>query len=220
MRHPVVTCPVRKLSHKFMLAEAIWILEGRNDISIGKYSQRIMEFSDDRYHFQGAYGPKVTEQLRYVVDTLLKDKHSRQAVIGIWREQPRESRDVPCTLTLQFMIRDAQIHCIANMRSSDLWLGWVYDVFNFTMITTWVGSRIREIANCDLELGNLYLNAGSQHIYVENFIKCELCLQADNTGSIYPISLMSFRTPIDLMTRLIASRDTLGLVNMVTPQYA
>lgn len=207
MRLPVITIPAREMGYKFLVAEALWILQGNSGVeTIAPFSKQISQFSDDGYVFQGAYGPKVADQLRYVVETLSADPSSRQAVISIWRENPRPSKDIPCTLSLQFLVREGRINCIANMRSSDLWLGWVYDVFNFTMITTFVALRLRD-AGQHLELGSLYLNAGSQHLYRKNYTKACEASQGVNAWSYDPLDLSYFKTPHDLIIHLYALRD-------------
>lgn len=161
--------PERKLGYRFMLAEAWWILTGQNKLtSIDKYSKHIKEFSDDGTFFMGAYGPKVVDQLPYVLDCLVSDPSTRQAVISIWRERPRPSKDIPCTLSLQFLIRDSRLNCIATMRSSDIWLGWPYDVFNFSMISKYICELLHQ-KGFPVYLGDLYFTAGSQHLYEQNF---------------------------------------------------
>jgi thymidylate synthase len=169
MRYPIVTLKERKIGFKFLAAEAWWIISGRNDVaSIAPYSRHIASFSNDGYRFDGAYGPKVVDQLRYVVDTLAGDMDSRQAVLEIWRPNPRQSKDVPCTLTLQWLIRDGCLHCIDSMRSSDAWLGWPYDVFNFSMLSAYVLLSLKKnrVACESVRLGKLYLTAGSSHLYI------------------------------------------------------
>lgn len=172
MSNPIIDIPQRKMNYKFMCGEAYWILSGSNRVSeIKKFMKAITIYSDNGLMFNGAYGPKVVEQLWYVTDSLFKDKDSRQAVMTIWRENPHPSKDIPCTLSLQFIIRDNMLHCIANMRSSDAWLGWVYDTFNFSMISAWVAIFLRNksIEFENLQLGNLHLTVGSQHLYNQNF---------------------------------------------------
>lgn len=182
MRYPVVLVPERRLSIKFLAAEAAWILGGGADVeTIASFNKRIADFSDDGVTFNGAYGPKVVGQLKYVVDTLIKDSQSRQAVMTIWRENPAPSKDIPCTVSVQFLVRDGMLHVIDSMRSSDLWLGWPYDVFNFTMIAATVLHEIARQSGVFYELGDLRLNAGSQHIYDENLVGVNRCL-ADSTG--------------------------------------
>lgn len=215
MRYPVITIPSRRLGYRFLFAEALWILSGDNRVeTIAPYAKAITNFSDDGYRFQGAYGPKVTEQLRYVVETLCLDPDSRQAVLTVWRENPRSSKDIPCTISLQFLIRDNQIHTIATMRSSDLWLGWVYDVFNFTMITAWIAVRIYETTKNRISLGKLHLNAGSQHIYDINKEDAEIALQDDGAWSYQPLDVINFNTPADLMNHLQCLRDIKNQLNL------
>lgn len=170
MRWPIVSVKRRKMGFKFLAAEAWWILSGKNDVaSLRPYSPHIASFSNDGYHFDGAYGPKIIDQLRYIIDTLERDPDSRQAVIEIWRPNPRDSRDVPCTLNIQWLIRDGKLNCIDTMRSSDAWLGWPYDTFNFSMLSTYVLLLLKERNSAkfaNLKLGALWLTAGSSHLYI------------------------------------------------------
>lgn len=166
MRYPIVLNKARKLSYRFMAAEAWWILSGKNDVeSISRYCKSIARFSDDGEVFFGAYGPKVSSQFGYVVDKLSEDPDSRQAVINIWRENPRPSKDIPCTISAQWLIRDNKIHCIDTMRSNDAWLGFPYDVFNFSMLSVMLLEELKSGKYPTLELGTLTLNAGSHHLY-------------------------------------------------------
>ena len=173
MSDPVISIRERELGYKFMAAEAHWILNGDNRVSsIAPYSKKISTFSDDGVRFFGAYGPKVMEQMSYVVRALGEDVDSRQAVMTIWRERPHQTKDVPCTIALQFMIRDGKLNCHATMRSSDAWLGWVYDTFNFSMIAWAVLLELRQWGlrdHVDLDIGKLYLTAASQHLYSSVF---------------------------------------------------
>ena len=169
MRFPIVSIRRRKLGYKFLAAEAWWILCGRNDVaSIKSYSRHIASFSDDGHYFSGAYGVRVVDQLRYVVDTLVKDIDSRQAVLTIWRQNPRDSKDIPCTISVQWLIRNARLYCIDTMRSSDAGLGFPYDCFNFSMLSAYILLLLRERSGFfkEIELGALYLTAGSSHLYV------------------------------------------------------
>ena len=174
MNTPVLTIKKRDLGYRFLAGEAYWILTGDNRVdTIKPYSRSITNFSDDGETFFGAYGPKIENQLDYVVDCLCKDLYSRQAVINIWRENPPKSKDIPCTTTVQFLMREDKLHCILTMRSSDVWLGWPYDVFNFSMLSWLVLQRLycsEEYRNDHrFSLGYLQLRAGSQHIYEPQF---------------------------------------------------
>ena len=179
MASPFVTIPKRNIGKKFRYAEAAWILSGDNRVAtIKPYSKLIEKFSDDGVRFFGAYGPKVVDQLSYVIETLHNDASTRQAVINIWREKPHKSNDIPCTCSLQFVIRNDCIHCIATMRSSDAWLGWVYDVFNFSAIANYIALQLKAQHNKGVSLGNLILNAGSQHLYEQHWVAASHCLKS------------------------------------------
>lgn len=169
---PVITVAERKLGYRFLCAEAAWIMDGQNRVeTIAPYSREISRFSDDGVIFYGAYGPKIRDQLDYVVNTLASDASSRQAVISIWRENPPQTRDVPCTVSLQFIRRDMGLHCIASMRSSDAWLGVPYDGFNFSMLTLGLLLELRAATPGwhDVGLGTTTLLLGSSHLYARNF---------------------------------------------------
>lgn len=177
MRKPIVLNTHRKLGYKFLFAEAHWILTGDDRVeTIAPFSKRISQFSDDGETFYGAYGPRILEQSFYVIQKLSKDKDTRQAVLTIWQENPPDSKDIPCTISVQFLIRDNELHCIDNMRSSDIWLGWPYDVFNFTMLSSMVLLCLQEVYP-DLKLGTLTMNLGSAHLYKENFAQAYTCIE-------------------------------------------
>jgi hypothetical protein len=241
MSRPIVSVVGRKLGFKFLAAEAWWILTGRNDVeSIAPYSSHIASFSNDGHRFDGAYGPRVVDQLRYVVDTLVADPDTRQAAIEIWRPNPRESKDVPCTLVVQWLLRDGKLHCVDTMRSSDAWLGWPYDVFNFSMLSAYVALRLREVGWKNpqggpdsskwerlrrLELGTLWLTAGSSHLYVHpkedgarnvpySFDDVERIATGANQAKPYaPLCLDEFDSPRHLIEHLSLCKDKLGVMN-------
>lgn len=172
MRYPVVLNQARKLSYKFMAAEAWWIISGKNDVaSISKYCKNIANFSDNGKDFFGAYGPKINSQIGEAMRRLLIDSDTRQAVCNIWRENPPETKDVPCTLSVQWLLRDGKLHCIDTMRSNDVWLGFPYDVFNFSMLSWVIVEHLRRHGK-KVELGSLTLNAGSHHVYERDIAKC------------------------------------------------
>lgn len=173
MANPIIYNDKRQLGYKFMAAEAAWILSSRDDVKgIEPYSKEISKFSDDGVGFFGAYGPKIGDQFDYVLSNLMKDLDSRQAVINIWREKPPLSKDIPCTLSLQFLVRHHTLHCVASMRSSDLWLGHPYDIFNFSAVSfalmLQMNNLLVDSGDTPLSLGNLHLTAGSKHIYERN----------------------------------------------------
>lgn len=214
MRFPVVASIERRLGYKFMLAEAIWILSGEQRVStIAPYNRKIPDFSDDGRIFQGAYGPMVLQQLPYVIESLCKDTGTRQAVMSIWRMNPRPSKDIPCTVAVQWLIRGDRIYCTDTMRSSDIWLGWPYDIFNFSMLTAYICLILRE-KNINVKPGQIVLNAGSQHLYQKDVEGAKKCLDKLKTlNGILPtwiygaFELDEFDSPEHLIEHLTHLRD-------------
>lgn len=155
----ILDVEARRLNYRFMVAEWLWMSFGRSDVkTIAQYNSRIAAFSDDGVFFEGAYGPHFNAQRFRVMQKLRRDPATRQAVMQVPRPQ-RDTKDEPCTLSLQFLCRGGKLHCVATMRSSDVWLGLPYDVFNFTQIQNWLAGDLM------LERGWFMLNAGSLHLY-------------------------------------------------------
>lgn len=165
MNDPFNYSMVRELDFAFAFAEAYWITSGRNDLEwLEKFAPSYGRFSDNGHILHGAYGPLIQQQLNCVVSALSCDTDTRQAVLTIWKPNPYSSKDIPCTIAMQFIIRNNTLHSIVTMRSSDMWLGWSYDIISFSA----VAELIRLHVDSELKLGNLYLNAGSQHLYQKN----------------------------------------------------
>ena len=193
MRRPVLLVPERKLSYQFMAAEAYWILTADETVAgIAPWNPRIADFSDDGKVFYGAYGPRIHEQLNYVLNKLLEDPDTRQAGLTIWRPNPPPTRDPPCTITIFFGLRGGLLNTHVFMRSNDQWLGLPYDVFNFSMLAHLVCARynttramaLRAAAEAKAALerqayrpfsfrplapGTLYLTAASSHLYEQHW---------------------------------------------------
>lgn len=160
----IITVPERNLNYSFMMAEWFWMMAGRDDVeSIAHYNKQIARFSDDGQTYFGAYGPKIIEQWDYVVRKLKEDWASRQAVLTIWRPNPPGTRDVPCTVAMQFLLRDGKLITNVTMRSSDAWLGIPYDVFNFSRTQALLAAQL------DVVPGQLSICLGSSHIYEQHF---------------------------------------------------
>jgi thymidylate synthase len=182
MRKPVLRVPKRELNYKFMAAEAFWILSGDDTVEgIAGYNSRIIEFSDDGVRFFGAYGPKIISQLPFVIKKLLDDPMSRQAGLTIWRESPPVTKDVPCTVAIFCSLREGLLNLHVFMRSSDLWLGIPYDVFNFAMLGHYICSLLNQSKLNDdfVAPGRLYLTAASSHLYQTNWDAAVQCLIGD-----------------------------------------
>lgn len=181
MTYAMLTVPGRNISYDFMFREAWWILSGQNRLDLlTTHAPSYKRYSDDGIRLSGAYGPKIVDQIGYVVETLYNDIHSRQAVINIWRERPAQSKDIPCTLSVQFLIRNDSLHAVVNMRSNDAWMGMPYDVFTFTMLAVQVALELAKTHNMVLHLGYMHHFASSRHIYLYDEEKAKSVAQSEN----------------------------------------
>ena len=209
MKDPVVTIPERKLNYAFMFAEALWILRGHSNLSdIAPFCKNYGNYSDDGRHLSGAYGPMYASQQRYVVDTLIKDIFTRQAVMTFWRPNPRESSDIPCTISMQFLITSfMKLDIIVNMRSSDAFMGLPYDVFSFSMMAYHTLLELRNRGTCLIELGVLTINSACQHIYERDVERCQEVLDSHGNRKYKTLISPSIISPVALEMVLEAYRD-------------
>lgn len=149
------------------LGELLWILAGSNALDfIEYYISGYTNSSDDGQTIYGAYGPRMfgrrpNDQLARVISSLKNKADSRQAVVQLFdrRDTLEYHSDIPCTCTLQFVIRDRRLHMLTSMRSNDAWLGLPHDVFAFTMIQELVARSL------GVELGEYRHSVGSLHLY-------------------------------------------------------
>lgn len=175
--------PKRKLNFRFAVAEWLWMSMGLSDVeTLAFYNSKMRAFSDDGERLTGAYGPHICAQLPRIIRQLERDWSTRQAVIEIPRPQDEHTKDNPCSLSLQFLHRRGQLHCIATMRSSDLWLGVPYDTFTFTQIQSAIAGRLKTTR------GFFSLHAGSSHLYERDVRSFEVCYSSP-CGTLYSPAL-------------------------------
>lgn len=152
------------------LGELMWYLAKTNKLKfITYYIRRYEEFSDDMRTVYGGYGPRLFKfnginQVKNVIGLLKKRPHTRQAVIQLFDAEDlmEEHKDIPCTCTLQFMIRNGKLHMVTHMRSNDAFLGLPHDVFAFTMLQEIIARSV------NVEVGKYKHSVGSLHLYEEN----------------------------------------------------
>lgn len=138
------------LSMAYMLGELVWYFTGRKDVAfISKFSSFWAKLSDDGVHSNSAYGDIVFNrygynQLEQAIKILTDDKDSRRAVINfnVPNVNRQTTHDDPCTIALEFAIRDGKLDCTCVMRSNDIWLGTPYDVVFFTALQKYIADRL------------------------------------------------------------------------------
>ena len=168
----ILHSPIRKLSMRYCVGELLWYLSGNNDLSaIQKYTPNWDRMSDDGETVNSNYGFLMKhyygfDQLKMCEDILRKDPNSRQAVIHLKPARnviDNPTKDLPCTTTLQFFIRNNKLYMTTYMRSNDLWMGFPYDVFQFTCVQIYLAMVL------NVDLGTYTHIAGSLHLYKRNY---------------------------------------------------
>lgn len=188
-----VTHPDRKMSSSYACGELLWYLSQRNEVDmITTYAPSYANFANDGYA-NGAYGwrwannPGIrahkiySNQFDAAITLLKKSPNTRQAVITSWDSGDvadaigGKFNDIPCTLSLQFLLRDSRLHMVVSMRSNDAWLGLPYDVFCFTSIQSLMANAL------EVELGTYTHHVGSMHLYDKNDSKARKVLSTPHS---------------------------------------
>ena len=141
----------------FAIAEALWILWGRNDGDLPVFfNPKFPQFSGAGPLHMGAYGYRLRrafglDQLERSADALAVDPSSRQVVLQIWSapdDLPRsdgssQRDDIPCNVVSMLKVRDGRLHWTQVMRSNDLVLGLPHNIVQFTtmqeVVAGWLG---------------------------------------------------------------------------------
>lgn len=158
----------RKMPIRYAIGEMLWYLSANYNLKeIGKYTSAWERMSDDGHTVNSNYGYCIKkkfgfDQYEYVKKLLMNDENTRQAVIHI--KEPRNTlesptKDLNCTVCLQFFIRENKLYMTVYMRSNDIWLGFPFDVFNFANLQVLLSMEL------GLELGSYTHIAGSLHLY-------------------------------------------------------
>ncbi len=195
---------VKPLNIRFAVAEFLWILTGQNRLDlIKKFNSEIARYSDDDRHMSGAYGPPVADQLPWVIKQIEDQEDTRQALLTIWRPRPGPSADVPCTISMQFMLRNDALEMVVYMRSNDLWLGFPYDLFVFTMIQRYVAHAI------GVPAGPYHHHVGSLHVYERDLDAARAALDAPHSHVETSDLALTYPWPLVALEVLVASPEKL-----------
>lgn len=152
------------------LGELLWYLAKTKDLRfISYYVSRYRDESDDGRTVYGGYGPRLFnfgghDQVSNIIRLLTNKPDSRRAVIQLFdaSDLAEPHKDIPCTCTLQFMVRQRRLYMLSSMRSNDAFLGLPHDVFAFTMLQEIMARTL------DVELGTYKHAVGSLHLYEEH----------------------------------------------------
>lgn len=178
----------RNLNMDYVREEFMWYLNAdRYDLSICDHAKMWKNFiaedsiggylnSNYGWYIFGPHHPGIS----YVLEELKNDKDSRRASIAIFgsdvRHTLKTAKDVPCTYSLNFRIRNNKLNMSVHMRSQDAIFGMSNDAPCFSMVQEIVFTRLKGESYPDLELGTYTHTADSFHVYERHFNMLEqLC---------------------------------------------
>lgn len=182
IQNPTLALPLgvgRGVSTQVAAVETLQLIGGFTDPVLTCKASDAFEKVKDGGAFHGAYGPRAAAQFPRIIDRLKADPHSRRAVVTIWdpvQDLFREGlHDYPCTVTLEYTIRENRLIAQTHMRSNDVWLGLAYDAFVFTQV---------QLTLCHIlgvEPGVYIHHASSLHLYDTDLPKVDQLITPKET---------------------------------------
>ncbi|GAB4049446.1 thymidylate synthase [Spirosoma litoris] len=193
------------------LGELLWYLSRSNNLDfISYYIKRYKSESEDGKTIFGGYGPRLFDlrglnQIDNILRLLKEKRTSRKAVIQLFNAEDLVGKhpEIPCTCTLQFLIRDDQLHMFTTMRSNDAFVGLPHDIFAFTMIQEIMARSL------DVELGEYNHAIGSLHLYAKDRDGAKEYLDVGFHSTKFPMSAMPKGDPWNEIYKLLTIEEDL-----------
>jgi thymidylate synthase len=173
------------------LGELFWYLSKENKLNFMEYYLPgvYAENSDDGISVRSGYGERFfsyneNNQIQNIINLLRDKPTTRRAVIQLFdaSDLSQEFKSIPCTCTLQFIIRNDQLNLLVNMRSNDAYRGLPHDVFAFTMLQEIIARSV------NVDVGIYKHCVGSLHLYEDCQDKARVYL---NEGWQSPVPMES-----------------------------
>jgi thymidylate synthase len=157
----------------FHLAEAVWMLAGRNDVKfLSNYNKQMAAYSDDSHTLRGAYGFRWAryfeiDQINTTISILKDNPTSRQAVIAMWDptgDLGARSKDIPCNTHIYFRNHNGKLEMTVMCRSNDMvWGGYGANAVHFSFLHEYISRAV------GLYQGRMYQFSNNAHIYQQHW---------------------------------------------------
>lgn len=181
--HQFINYSSRKLNVDYIKTELKWYLNGvREDLSICDHA-KIWQGCVTEGKLYSNYGFYLFKNhgLLLAANELTKDPDSRRAVVSIFNSDEHifeGNKDVPCTVSLGFRIRDGKLNMTVHMRSQDAVFGLGNDLpfFNFVweVLAVYLG----------VPQGNYHHFVESFHVYERHYEMVKNIVYEDKFESI------------------------------------
>ncbi|APX86880.1 hypothetical protein BV511_20565 [Methylorubrum extorquens] len=205
-----VFVPERRNDAFAQMAEALWVMAGRNDVEwLSRYLPRAADFSNDGGStWRGAYGPRLrrwhgsVDQFEHVRRLLHEDPSSRRAVMNLFDPaiDLAADDDIPCNNWLSWILRDGHLHLAVAVRSNDAVWGFSgANAFEWSLLhecmAHWLGAKV----------GRQTWLATSFHVYEQHWPRAERIVRSFQGLSPYDFGLDTprFTTPWEAFSNVL-----------------
>jgi thymidylate synthase len=124
-------------------------------------------FKDDfgnEYNRHGSVHIKETDQLKNLLEGLIKDPNGRRHIINAWNAGELDQMALPpCHVMSQFYVnKNRELSCHMYQRSVDVFLGLPFNIASYALLTHLIAHH------CNLKVGELIISTGDTHIYTDH----------------------------------------------------
>lgn len=114
------------------------------------------------------------DQLKYVLQELLKDDYSRRAVLSAWNPKDLNKMALPpCHILYTFYKNKEGLSCHMTMRSSDLFLGLPFNIASTALLTNIIATVL------NMPAYEITISLCDAHIYEEHIGAVKIQLERD-----------------------------------------
>lgn len=167
---PIVT--TKKMPIKTMINELLWFVSG--DSNIKALQDKGIHYWDDFADKDGELGPVYgvqwrkwpdgkggyIDQLKNVIEEIKTTPDSKAMMVSAWNPaQTKEMRLPPCHSFFQFNVTDEKLKLQLYQRSSDVFLGLPFNIFQYATLLLMVAKVT------GLEARELVVTVGDGHLY-------------------------------------------------------
>ena len=116
------------------------------------------------YNRHGSVHIKETDQLKNLLDGLVKDPNGRRHILSAWNVGELDKMALPpCHVMSQFYVnKNKELSCHMYQRSVDVFLGLPFNIASYALLTHLIAHH------CNLKVGELIISTGDTHIYTNH----------------------------------------------------
>ena len=152
-----------------------WILSGSSDMTeMKKLTKRAIQFDREIDGRNPHYGPRISEQIDNTVNELIARPGSRRACIMILsaedqaflvpKREERNTIEYPCTIMINYFIRNGYLHSNVTMRSNNVCSTICYDNYIFCRLQQHMVDALNKKMNFKIHIGYYFHYIVNAHV--------------------------------------------------------